>query len=512
VWLIQVWRDNSCPHCHEVAPAWEEAAKELKGVVHFGRINYDRNGVLLQFRLRQLPTIFAVTGQGEVRMMTARNGYSADEIVKFASGIVVSSSSVQRIDSRGSAQRFLSRPAHSDKVHVILFDRSDWAAYHSAAMAPAFRDWMVFAVFPRPSASDSLVQKFDINPDERTVVVVREDGSFVCKAGMRSRKVLVRFLLQHQMQLMPKVTAHNWAQICLGVGGSSQGLHTIEHLLPARRANASVCVLAMRNASDDKARAGLGAVREAAKALAAGGDAGNGHRVQFGWAEVHKSDAIWKHLQRRRQVAPTQHETVAIIDWNRGWSKAVGEEEVPRSRDPVWLLSWVQQGLSEMEEAAEAAEEIPAVALRRSPAEQLLDIFSFRNSEGGGGDKKGEGDGKGGWSTWMGLIFLALALTNFMTNKFAEATGGSSSGGRAGRSGEERQQSRRSGQQSQPGSGGARESSSSAQQGAEGRRARESAAGSLSFPPPPLTRFPALSHSLPTAISHLSCPLSPPLS
>ena len=223
----QVWRDNSCPHCHEVAPAWEEAAKELKGVVHFGRINYDRNQVLLQFRLRQLPTIFAVTGQGEVRLMTARNGYTADEIIKFASNIVVSSSTGQRIDARGSAQRLLNRPAHADKVHVILFDRSDWAAFHSAAMAPALRDWMVFAVFPRPSLSDSISQQYGIKPEDRTVVVVREDGSFEKKTGIRSRKVLVRFLLQNQYQLVPKVTAHNWAQICLGVGGSSQGLHTM---------------------------------------------------------------------------------------------------------------------------------------------------------------------------------------------------------------------------------------------------------------------------------------------
>lgn len=101
--------------------------------MHFGRINYDRNGVLLQFRLRQLPTIFAVTGQGEVRLMTSRNGYSADEIVKFASNVVVSTSTLQRIDARGSALRFLNRPAHADKVKVILFDRSNWAAFHRSA-------------------------------------------------------------------------------------------------------------------------------------------------------------------------------------------------------------------------------------------------------------------------------------------------------------------------------------------------------------------------------------------
>ena len=205
VWLIQVWRDTHCPHCLELAPAWEEAAKELKGVVHFGRINYDRNGALLSFRLRQLPTIFAVSAQGEVRLMNGRNGYSAEEIVSFASGIVTAGSSVARIDASGSAQRFLSKTSHQHKVRAILFDRSDWAAYHSAAAAAAWKDSIVFAVYTRPNAADPLVREYGVSPNERTLVLVRQDGSIVKKSGLRSRKVLVRHLLLHQYPLVTEV-------------------------------------------------------------------------------------------------------------------------------------------------------------------------------------------------------------------------------------------------------------------------------------------------------------------
>ena len=306
IWLIQVWRDNSCPHCHEIAPAWEEAAKELKGVVNFGRINYERNGALLQFRLRQLPTIFAVTSRGEIRLMPNRHGFSTEEIVKFASGIVTSTSSVERIDARGSAQRFLARPATSDKVHVILFDKSDWAAYHSAAMAPAWKDSMVFAVFPRPTLRDQFLRQYDINPDDRTVLIVREDGSTRKKTGIRSRKVLVRFLLQNQWPLVPKVTAQNWARVCLGLGGAPTGLHTVEHLLPSRRTNNTVCVLSMRNASVEKQRPELPVLREAARVLA---DQGAG--VQFGWTVAHRSDNLWQFLLAKKMVSQSQHETVA---------------------------------------------------------------------------------------------------------------------------------------------------------------------------------------------------------
>ena len=311
VWVIQVWRDSSCPHCHEIAPAWEEAAKELKGVVNFGRINYDRNGVLLNFRLRQLPTIFAMTTRSEVRLMNGRSGYSADEIVKFASGILTSTSSVERIDARGSAHRFMARSAQADKVRVILFDRQDWAAYHSAAMAPAWKESMAFAVFTRPTLHDNFSQQYDINPDERSVVIVREDGSFVKKTGMRSRKVLVRFLLQHQWALVPKVTAKNWARICLGMGGTGQGLHTIEHLLPSRRTNNTVCVLSIRNSSEDSKRPELAAMREAARKHAEAGGGGGGERVQFGWIVASRADSLWQYFLEKSLVDPAQHDTVA---------------------------------------------------------------------------------------------------------------------------------------------------------------------------------------------------------
>lgn len=306
IWVIQVWRDNSCPHCHEIAPAWEEAAKELKGVVNFGRVNYERNGALLQFRLRQLPTIYCVTSSGEIRLMPSRHGYSAEEIVKFASGIVTSTSSVEKIDARGSAQRFLARPATSDKVHVILFDRGDWAAYHSAAMAPAWKDSMVFAVFSRPTLTDAFTRQFDVNPDERTVVVVREDGSSRKKTGMRSRKVLVRFLLQNQWPLVAKVTAQNWAQVCLGLGGATTGLHTLEHLVPSKRTDNRVCVLSMRNASSEKLRPELPVLRDAARSLA-----DRDESVQFGWLVIERSDRLWQFLLAKNMVAQSQHETVA---------------------------------------------------------------------------------------------------------------------------------------------------------------------------------------------------------
>ena len=46
VWIIQVWREYNCERCIQFSDAWEEAARQMSGVVNFGRINFDRQSAL----------------------------------------------------------------------------------------------------------------------------------------------------------------------------------------------------------------------------------------------------------------------------------------------------------------------------------------------------------------------------------------------------------------------------------------------------------------------------------
>lgn len=48
VWVINVWREFNCERCIQVSEAWEEAAKQMSGIVNFGRINFDRQGNLCE--------------------------------------------------------------------------------------------------------------------------------------------------------------------------------------------------------------------------------------------------------------------------------------------------------------------------------------------------------------------------------------------------------------------------------------------------------------------------------
>ena len=124
--------------------------------------------------------------------------------------------------------------------------------------------------------------------------------------------------------------------------------------------------------------------------------------------------------------------------------------------------------LPEMRGLNTAGEEVPSVSLQRTPVEKLMHMFS-REDAGVGGDAGSGDDGegsKGGWSTWMGIVFVCLALVNFLSSQAS--------------TGSQQQQQRASSQGRQGASAGqqrARESTPAPDAGAGGRRRTSADAG-----------------------------------
>jgi hypothetical protein len=53
----------------------------------------------------------------------------------------------------------------------------------------------------------------------------------------------------------------------------------------------------------------------------------------------------------------------AVIDWQRGWCKTVGSNDLGRLSDAQWLLAWVNQGLKEMQETGMPDPHVPLLRL-----------------------------------------------------------------------------------------------------------------------------------------------------
>jgi protein disulfide-isomerase A6 len=75
-----------CGHCQQLKPAWEQAAKALKGIVNVAAVDCDEHkSVAGEHGIRGFPTIkFFYVSNGAVKSSDYNGGRSAKEIVAFA--------------------------------------------------------------------------------------------------------------------------------------------------------------------------------------------------------------------------------------------------------------------------------------------------------------------------------------------------------------------------------------------------------------------------------------------
>jgi protein disulfide-isomerase A6 len=75
-----------CGHCQQLKPAWEQAAKALKGIVNVAAVDCDEHkSVAGEHGIRGFPTIkFFYVSNGAIKSSDYNGGRSAKEIVAFA--------------------------------------------------------------------------------------------------------------------------------------------------------------------------------------------------------------------------------------------------------------------------------------------------------------------------------------------------------------------------------------------------------------------------------------------
>ena len=83
MWLVEFYAPW-CGHCKQLAPSWELAAKQLKGVVKVGAVDMDAHGSVGQpYGVQGFPTI-KFFGNDKKKPLDYQSGRDADSIRKYA--------------------------------------------------------------------------------------------------------------------------------------------------------------------------------------------------------------------------------------------------------------------------------------------------------------------------------------------------------------------------------------------------------------------------------------------
>lgn len=189
VWFVEFYAPW-CGHCKNLAPAWETAATNLKGIAKVGAINCDEERELAGlYKIQGFPTIKLFPSERTVKKgvpdktpVDYNGARSAPAIVTFAHN------SLPNFVSSSSASDFLEKP--SDLNKVLLFSSKNAVSPLFKGLAIEFKDRLLFA---QASSSDPAVSDFGVT-EFPALFVINTNGEKTKFPGKIKSEEIIKFL------------------------------------------------------------------------------------------------------------------------------------------------------------------------------------------------------------------------------------------------------------------------------------------------------------------------------
>jgi len=146
-----------CGHCKNLAPEWEKAATNLKGIVPLGKVDCTVHDKLCaQYQVQGYPTIKIFSQKGK-KIDKYEQARQAGAIVKFATDSIPNN--VARIKDMGSLDSFIA--GYPDIPHLLLFTSKTEISPLLKSLSTHYKGRIAFGQIHENSAE--VVQKYSVD-------------------------------------------------------------------------------------------------------------------------------------------------------------------------------------------------------------------------------------------------------------------------------------------------------------------------------------------------------------
>jgi len=203
VWMVEFYAPW-CGHCKNLAPAWEAAATNLKGIVKVAAINCDEEKELAgMFQIQGFPTIKLFPSE------TSENPYQKGAPWKqpidyqgARSAAAIANFATQHLPNRVrqvtplSHEKFLATEPSIPKA-LLFTDKAKTTSLYKA-LALEFTDRMILGEVQSKNTNGELEQKYSVTKFP-SLFIISPDGQLLTHEGSINRDSLLSFLEQHAL-------------------------------------------------------------------------------------------------------------------------------------------------------------------------------------------------------------------------------------------------------------------------------------------------------------------------
>jgi len=172
-----------CGHCQRLAPEWEKAATNLKGIVPLGKVDCTvHQSLCSQYQVQGYPTIKVFSQKGkkvedyqQARQATAIVGYATDSLPN----------NVVNVKDLASLNSFLA--ANSDIPHLLLFTSKSEVPPLLKSLSTSFKGRVAFGQVKEDNRE--IVQKYGVDSFPKILIIKGEEDPIIYDGAINAEEL-----------------------------------------------------------------------------------------------------------------------------------------------------------------------------------------------------------------------------------------------------------------------------------------------------------------------------------